>query len=375
MGGYAGFATSIYQLGALAARRGRAGLQAAVLGGAALTAAGLTIASLTGGRKPDPYKDNFVGFPQDLDEIGHYIEFEAKSTSGVVTGGIAGAINGLTGGQVGQIGSEITGGVIRLPMPASLNVDYNPTYTSADLGNGPSGALLKMGDRSMYDNTDIAKSAAFGGALAATGISLIKGAVSVIQAVPGMGGGEGKAGEGLGDAALKVGAGVAQNPHKIVLFTGVNFREHTFSWKLSPRNRRESDLIRTIINMFTYYAHPEYVAGGLYFKYPEFFKIRFRHPQYLFDLQPAVCTDVKVDFHSQGSPAYIRLSDGTGPPAPAEIAFSLTFKETEIITKDFLNKNQIPIGPAPAGGWQLPATDQMGNALGNGLDVNNNPMR
>lgn len=370
-----GYATSIYQLGALAARRGRAVLGATVVGGAALTAAGLTIASLTGGRKPDPYKDNFVGFPQDLDEIGHYIEFEAKSTSGVVTGGIAGAINGLTGGQVGQIGSEITGGVIRLPMPASLNVDYNPTYTSADLGNGPSGALLKMGDRAMYDNTDIAKSAAFGGAIAATGISLINGAVSVVQAVPGLGGGEGKAGEGLGDAALKVGAGVAQNPHKIVLFTGVNFREHTFSWKLSPRNRRESDLIRTIINMFTYYAHPEYVAGGLYFKYPEFFKIKFHHPQYLFDLQPAVCTDVKVDFHSQGSPAYIRLSDGSGPPAPAEIAFSLTFKETEIITKDFLNKNQIPIGPSPAGGWQLPATDLMGNAVGNGLDVNNNPMR
>jgi hypothetical protein len=329
-------------LAALAARRLAARAAATVVAGAAMTAGGLTIAALTGGTKSDPYKDNFVGFPQDLDSIGHYIEFVAQETKGAGSGAIDAVVQGLSGGQVSIVGSTVNGGTIRLPMPANLSVDYNPTYTSSDLGAGASGALLKMGDRAMYNNTDISAAAAAGGALAGAGISTIK-AVGKVVGVSG----DGAAGGGIGDAVLKVTAGVAQNPHKIVLFTGVNFRDHTFSWKLSPRNRRESDLINTIINMFTYYSHPEYVAGGLFFKYPEFFKIRFRHPEYLFELQPAVCTNVKVDFHSQGTPAYVRMADGSGPPAPAEITLSLSFKETEIITKDFLNKERITVAPSP----------------------------
>jgi hypothetical protein len=153
---------------------------------------------------------------------------------------------------------------------------------------------------------------------------------------PGGHGGIGVGGAGTFEAALKVGLGVAQNPHKIVLFTGVDFREHRFSWKLSPRSRAESNMIKQIIDAFTYYAHPEYVGGGLFFKYPEFFNIKFRHKDYLFEMQPSVCTDIQVNYHGQGFPAYIRDANGSGTPAPAEIELSLTFKEVEIITKNTL---------------------------------------
>jgi len=321
-------------LGALAARRGMA-QGAGVLGTAALTAAGLAIAALAGGKKPDPYKDNFVGFPQDLDNLDHYIEFVAQETKGVGTDAIESALGGLTGGQVNLIGSKINGGTIRLPLPSNLSTDYRPAYSDADLGAGTAGAIMKAGDRAIYGNGDIPTLAAAGGALAASGVEKAIGAAGSKLGLSAEGGSQA--------AALKVAGGVAQNPHKIILFTGVNFRDHTFSWKLSPRNRRESDLIRQIINMFTYYAHPEYVAGGLFFKYPEFFKIRFNHPEYLFELQPSVCTDVKVDYHSQGYAAYVRLANGQGPPAPAEVSFTVTMKETEIITKDFLNKDRLPI--------------------------------
>lgn len=331
-------------LGALAAARGRAGIGAAILGGSALAAAGLALAALAGGKKPDPYKDNFVGFPQDLDGIDHYIEFQAQETKGAISGGIEKALGGLTGGQVSLIGSKITGGVIRLPLPSNLSTDYHPEYSASDLGTGAAGAALKMGDRHIYGNGDISQLAAAGGAAAAAGIEIAGGAVGAVMSAANEGAGIKVGGTAeQGAAALKVAAGVAQNPHKIVLFTGVNFREHSFSWKLSPRNRRESDLIRQIINMFTYYAHPEYVAGGLFFKYPEFFKIRFNHPEYLFELQPSVCTGVKVDYHSQGYAAYVRMANGQGPPAPAEVSFTVTMKETEIITKDFLNKDRLPI--------------------------------
>jgi len=89
--------------------------------------------------------------------------------------------------------------------------------------------------------------------------------------------------------------------------------------------------------MFTYYSHPELVAGGLFFKYPEFFRIKFHHPEYLFELRPSVCTGIRVNYHTNGIPSYIRDADGTGIPAPSEVELSVSFKETEIITKQFLN--------------------------------------
>ena len=199
---------------------------------------------------------------------------------------------------------------------------------------------LKPSDQAIYSNNTMGNQALVGNSLqglitAAGGGAAGAAAGLGLKAVDAAGAALG--GEQVGAALLKVGAGVALNPHKIVLFTGVNFRDHTFSWKLSPKTRRDSDTIRQIINMFTYYAHPEYVAGGLFLKYPEFFTIKFHHPEYLFALQPSVLTDIRVNYHGQGYPAYIRDANGFGTPAPAEIDLSLTFKETEIVTKQSLN--------------------------------------
>jgi hypothetical protein len=186
---------------------------------------------------------------------------------------------------------------------------------------------------------DVPALAAAGGALAAAAVGGGIGAakafgIKVPDVISGaLGGGDAGA---QGAAALKVLAGLAQNPHKVVLFTGVNFREHQFSWRLSPRNRNESNAIKLITDMFAYYAHPEYVAGALFFKYPEFFRIKFRHPEYLFQLQPSVLKDIRVNYHGQGYPGYIRDANGAGPPAPAEVELSLSFQETEIITKQTL---------------------------------------
>ena len=277
---------------------------------------------------PDPYKGDAAQFPEELLENDHWIEFTAKQTRGVAESVLADVF--------GSIGSTTLGGTIRLPMPSNLSTDYNPEYSTPDLG-AAAGMALKPSDQAIYNNNTMGNQALIGngmqglitaagagavGAATALGLSTVSGALGSEQA---------------GAALLKVGAGVAINPHKIVLFTGVGLRDHSFSWKLSPKTREESNAIRKIINMFTYYSHPEYVAGGLFLKYPEFFTIKFRHPNYLFNLQPSVCTDVRVNYHGQGYPAYIRDADGGGDPAPAEIELSLTFKETEIVTKQSLN--------------------------------------
>ena len=307
-----------------------AGLAAA--GGAAL-AGGALLASLFGGNKiPDPFAGSEpLSFPNDLTQMGHWVEFTAYETKGLATDLL----------NAGGFGNKINGGSIKLPMPANLSTDYNPEYTVGTLGTASSGEILSAADRAIYGNNDVAGGAAIGGALMGAATSGAGGMLG--KAISGA---QGTVATALKDAVgatgdtaaatLKVAAGLAQNPHKVVLFTGVNFREHQFSWRLSPRNRNESNAIKLITDMFAYYAHPEFVAGALFFKYPEFFRIKFRHPEYLFLLQPSVLKDIRVNYHAQGYPGYIRNADGSGPPAPAEVEISLTFQETEIITKQTL---------------------------------------
>jgi len=343
---------------------------AGVAAGAAATFAigsflgGLSSGLIGGLANPDQYSGTSVNFPEELLTNDHYIEFVAKQTRGV-------GENPLSG-----IGSTTLGGTIRLPMPSNLSTDYNPEYTKPNLGSA-AGMALKPSDQAIYGNNTMGNQAMAGNSLqglitalgaGASGAATDYGLGKINSLAASIGGGADTA-----NAILKVSGGIAINPHKIVLFTGVDFREHQFSWKLSPKNRRESDAIKQIIDMFTYYAHPEYIAGGMFFKYPEFFEIKFRHPEYLFKLQPSVCRDVKVNFHSQGYPAYIRDANGGGIPAPAEIELSLTFMETEIVTKQSLNgvlKNATPRPPlTPIGQNEMRPDGKFNGILGTGAET------
>lgn len=322
----------------------RIGVGAAIGG-----AIGAALVSKLGSSVPtsDPYSGAAVLFPENLIENDHWIEFNAYETKGAATDYIGGLV------KQGIRGTEILGGTIRLPMPSSLSTDYNPLYAEESLGP-VAGMALKPFDRAMYGNRDLESEAQMGNAKSALGIAAagglaggaVAGVTSALGGLPFVGA------EGVA-AALKVFGGIAVNQHKVVLFTGVGFRDHTFSWKLSPRNRNESNAIRLICEMFKFYSHPEYLAAGLFFKYPEFFRIKFRHPSYLFELEPSVCTDVRIEYHGQGFPAYIRDADGSGIPAPAEVSLSLTFKETEIITKNTLlrgfNDSPPPSNSRPQG--------------------------
>jgi hypothetical protein len=307
-----------------------------VAGYAALAGAGVAFAGLAGGNLvgSNPFNNARLTFPDDLETNDHWISFEAVQTQGR-------GIDILSSFGLNNLSGKFTtgGGMAFLPMPSNVSTDYNPEYSPKDLGPA-AGQALKPFDRAIYGNGELNQGALGGMSLAgvmtgaAAGAAMQKAQSLAAGALPGVGG-------DAFDALLKVGGGLAQNPHKILLFTGVNFRDHSFSWKLSPKNRYESDIINSIIQFFTFHSHPEYISGGLFFKYPEFFKIKFHYPQYLFEIRPSVCTDIRVNYHGQGYPAYIRNADGSGIPAPAEIELTLSFKETEIVTKDSLNPPKI----------------------------------
>jgi len=136
-------------------------------------------------------------------------------------------------------------------------------------------------------------------------------------------------------SGVSVSTGLALNPHMAVVFQGVGFRTHNFTYKFIARNQDESDEIKDIINTFKYAMLPSYEAGGLAFRYPEEFEIKFSTAteKYLYDIGTCVLQDVQVNYNGEGIPLFF---ENTG--APVSITLGLTFKETQIHTKERLEK-------------------------------------
>ena len=329
--------------GARALRNFRTGVGTAIVaGGVGAIVGGAIVAGSSGSASSaDAFSGSSFYFPENLVLFGNYMEFRAYQTVGV--GGAAFDAVGL-GGVFSSIANAIGGGrtgngaTIRLPLAQNLSPDYKVSYTDKDLGSNLGGTLLTAGDRAMYGNKTISGAGlaqGLGAGAAASAVSLAAsnftgGALgSIADAL----GAKGVAGE----AALKVGAGVALNPHKILLFTGVPFRQHRFTWSLTPRNYNESLTIKNIIEAFIYYMYPSYALGGFFFNYPHFFDINFYSDTHLYKFLPAVIESVDVDYHGQGYAAYKRDVQNQNVPAPAEVKLTISFKETQIITKEWLN--------------------------------------
>jgi hypothetical protein len=134
-------------------------------------------------------------------------------------------------------------------------------------------------------------------------------------------------------SGLSVDTGLALNPHLAVVFQGVGFRVHQFSYKFMARNQQESDIIKNIINGFQYHMLPSYGAGNLAFKYPDEFEIKFAKgiDQYLYEIGTCVLESVNVNYNGEGIPLFF---EQTG--APVSVTLDLSFKETQIHTKERL---------------------------------------
>ena len=228
------------------------------------------------------------------------------------------ASNGLDFNK--NIGTSSLIGNINLPVPSNLHTAYNIEYDTPSLG--PAGQAIKPSDRQMFgisgmDNSSAAQSAVQG--VAGVAASFAQGALN----------------NPIAQAIGKVALGLALNPQKIVLLQGVSFRRHTFAYRLSPRNKEESDRIKAIIQQFKFSAHPSLAAGGLAFTYPDFFEIT-TNSNYTFDIGPSFLESIDVEYHGQGFPAYHRNTDGSEIRAPAEVNLTLAFLETEILTRERL---------------------------------------
>lgn len=224
---------------------------------------------------------------------------------------------------------------IYLPIPQNLVTAYRADYEQAELGFvGRTAADAADGDfAGAFSGENLG-----GGALNLLAQALTSGGAGAI-AGSAIGGKFGSTlagllgGTGFTQAAkgAMVGAGLARNPHMAQVFRNVGFRSHSFSYKFSPKNLRESNTLKNIVRNFKIAMHPKYFVGNHFFDYPLQFDIDVLdgNNEFLFDIGPSVLTDLQFDptpngpyFHYEG-----------GQKIPVAVNLTMTFTELSIVTQ------------------------------------------
>jgi hypothetical protein len=131
--------------------------------------------------------------------------------------------------------------------------------------------------------------------------------------------------------------GQADNPFVEVLFNSMNIRKFTYNFNFAPRNEDETQEIQQIIQLFRYHMAPELQkVNGRYLTLPSTFDIHYMYKanngqsyenDFYTRLSTCVLQDCSVNYTPNGVKSF---SDG----APTQITMSLTFSETEALTKE-----------------------------------------
>jgi|TARA_B110000211_G_C14078573_1_gene553362 hypothetical protein len=210
---------------------------------------------------------------------------------------LAAAYNGLATGMVGLgVKSAVKGGV------AFQQDDMETT----------AGNLLDAG-------------AGIGSKLAARGLADVADA---------LGGGEGA------EELINKSFGAANNPFMEVLFDQMSLRQFTYNFVFAPKSQEETDEVQKIIKLFRFHMAPELQGGeGRFLTLPSTFDIHYlyqsgsvaKENDYYNKIATCVLENVSIDYTPGGVKSF---ADG----APTQITMGLTFKETELLTKDKIDE-------------------------------------
>jgi hypothetical protein len=133
----------------------------------------------------------------------------------------------------------------------------------------------------------------------------------------------------------------ADNPYMEVLFDKVNMREFTYNFTFVPRSVKEQDDVKRIIQLFRFHMAPELRSDhNRFITLPSEFDIHYMYQardgeasenDFYNKIARCVLNDCKVNYTPDGVRSH---ADGS----PVHITMALTFKETEMITKEKINQ-------------------------------------
>jgi len=122
--------------------------------------------------------------------------------------------------------------------------------------------------------------------------------------------------------------GTAINPNMELLFKGPTIRSFKFSFKLTPRNQNEAEVVRTIIRTLKENMAPS-GAGDMFLRSPNVFNLTYKsgvEPQpYLNKFKTCALVNMSVNY--TGENIYATYQDGS----PVSYILDLGFKELEPI--------------------------------------------
>ena len=223
-------------------------------------------------------------------------------------------------------------GTVILPIPGSVN-DANKTDWGSGTINPVQMAAANITKTALGEN---------GGEAAAKEIG---GAVDTVK-------NEQLAGEGLKTFfteqltgttdLLSRTTGAVLNPNMELLFKGPSLRAFSFSWKMSPRDQKESIVIAKIIRMFKQSMAPQKTSSGLFLKAPNIYELTFQQGtnphKFLPKMKECALNDCSVNYTPDGG--YMTYDNS----AMVAVEMTLSFQEMEPIYNNDMSHEYDSIG-------------------------------
>tara|TARA_B110001454_G_scaffold173749_1_gene165068 strand:- start:5145 stop:6353 length:1209 start_codon:yes stop_codon:yes gene_type:complete len=135
--------------------------------------------------------------------------------------------------------------------------------------------------------------------------------------------------------------GEANNPYMEVLFDSMALREFTYNFTFAPRNKEETNEVQKIIQVFRFHMAPEIQGGqSRFLTLPSEFDIHYMYQSqagiasendYYNRISTCVLQACNVNYTPEGVKSF-------GDGAPTRITMSLTFKETDALTKEKISQ-------------------------------------
>ena len=216
---------------------------------------------------------------------------------------------------------------IAMYMPQSVQVTYGAQYQDTQIGAVTEGALNAYNDlisgrggdaigQLKQISTDVAD-------------SLQMFLLSSVGVIPGLGGvrevSEMKSGNVIADRLE-------------LAFKGINKRNFQYTFKMTPKDRREVEMIRKIVFAFKSNMMPEFVGenrGGRRLLVPNTFDIAYMYTGnqnlHLHNISTCVLENMNVTY---GGDRYKTFEPDAEGAQPVETTMTLNFKEMELITRE-----------------------------------------
>ena len=233
-------------------------------------------------------------------------------------------------GQVSKKGSII--GSVVLPVPSSVN---SSNKTSWDQGT------MTAAQMAMANVVKTGLTGSLGDAAGEAGAAIEQAQSSGADLKESLGSFFTEQLTGVTDMLSRT-TGMVQNPNMELLFKGPSMRAFSFSWKMSPRDEKESVEIAKIIRMFKQSMAPQKTKAGLFLKSPNIYQLSFQQGtkphKFLPRMKECALTDCAVNFTPDGN--YMTY-DNT---AMVALEMSLSFQEMEPIYNNDMGERDDNIG-------------------------------